>query len=454
MYRRRRPASRSRTALYCGLALALTATVLAGQETWVVTAEPCLNLREIPDQDNVPLRCLSTGTRLNVREAVTGWKKVELDGGEVGWVSDEFIARLEAKPAAGQTSGAAAPRNDPSAVELRRLRAELLIAQEELDRFRALATARETELSVQLAAARSEEQSRAIDPAEHQLLIDELSASRARVDELTGQTEELAAQRQGAAERLAEVEQQITSLEAGGLAQGQRIDALVSESATLEQRATAAESRVEELERALESERQRASDLESSATRVDELEAALAEQTAELLDLGTENEHLRGRVAELGSQLATATTDSTAEADSAVGEPPPVSSPATTDVAAVDVAGPSPADSLPETIAHWAQAWSAQDPDLYLSFYADDFVPRGGLSRADWEQQRRQRLTAPEFIEVTISELTLDRVEGDRAVVRFAQSYRSDGFSDDVTKTLDLVRQPDGAWRISRERSN
>ncbi len=33
----------------------------------------------------------------------------------------------------------------------------------------------------------------------------------------------------------------------------------------------------------------------------------------------------------------------------------------------------------------WARAWSTQNESLYLSFYSDNFVVPGGMSRDVWE---------------------------------------------------------------------
>lgn len=104
--------------------------------------------------------------------------------------------------------------------------------------------------------------------------------------------------------------------------------------------------------------------------------------------------------------------------------------------------------AIEAAIAGWAKAWSKQDVAGYFAAYASDFSP-AGMSRAQWEAQRRSRITAPRSIDVQISDLEIER-QGDTARANFRQSYRSDRLSTTVNKTLALTRV-DGRWRIVDE---
>ncbi len=106
--------------------------------------------------------------------------------------------------------------------------------------------------------------------------------------------------------------------------------------------------------------------------------------------------------------------------------------------------------SVMNSVSSWADAWSAQDASRYLSYYASSFSPNGGLSRSQWEAQRRERLAAPDFIKVSISDAELERLEDNRVQVVFSQSYRSNRFNNTVRKRMDLVWE-NGAWKIARE---
>lgn len=133
-------------------------------------------------------------------------------------------------------------------------------------------------------------------------------------------------------------------------------------------------------------------------------------------------------------------------------------------VAAVTTPAPAPTPSAPAaaadasidtvgvnaTLLAWAKAWSAKDANGYLAQYAPDFAPEGGLSRASWEQQRRDRISRPSRIAVRALNPEILRVGADRVRVNFVQDYQSDSFSDQVNKALEL-RVTDSGWKIVRE---
>lgn len=110
----------------------------------------------------------------------------------------------------------------------------------------------------------------------------------------------------------------------------------------------------------------------------------------------------------------------------------------------------SPNNGVEAAIARWAHAWSARDADAYLAAYASDFTS-DGLSRSDWEAQRRARIAAPKSISVDIGDLKIEQ-QGDTARATFRQTYRSDRLTSVVTKTLKLALQ-NGEWRIVGETS-
>lgn len=104
------------------------------------------------------------------------------------------------------------------------------------------------------------------------------------------------------------------------------------------------------------------------------------------------------------------------------------------------------------TVKAWAAAWSSQNVDSYLSFYADDFKTPGGESRAAWEDTRKQRVTAPKSIHVEISNVSVKLDGNDNASVQFRQSYKASHFKSFGNKTLLMVRSGD-KWLIHEERT-
>ena len=126
-------------------------------------------------------------------------------------------------------------------------------------------------------------------------------------------------------------------------------------------------------------------------------------------------------------------------------------------VAAVEPAKPAPAKAagnadILEAVNGWAKAWAAKDVDGYLAFYGKDFKTPGGEARADWEKARRQRISAPKSITVTVETPKVSVLADGQASVTFRQSYRSDVVkAASATKTLVLARI-DGRWLIQQER--
>ena len=107
-------------------------------------------------------------------------------------------------------------------------------------------------------------------------------------------------------------------------------------------------------------------------------------------------------------------------------------------------------DKVLSTLSDWAAAWSSRDVDSYLGYYAENFRPPRGMSRAGWEAQRRQRLRKPRYIQVSLSDTEV-RIEspGD-AQVSFVQTYRSNTYSDRTRKSVQMTRVGE-EWKILSE---
>jgi len=136
--------------------------------------------------------------------------------------------------------------------------------------------------------------------------------------------------------------------------------------------------------------------------------------------------------------------------------PPPVAAVAP-EAPAIAPAAPTASDEVDpgttaevrEAINNWAKAWSSKDTDAYLATYSADFRPEGGISRATWEAQRRDRIARPKRIQVGVVNPRASALGDGRVRVIFKQEYESDSFSDTVTKVLEM--RNDGGWKILRE---
>lgn len=103
-------------------------------------------------------------------------------------------------------------------------------------------------------------------------------------------------------------------------------------------------------------------------------------------------------------------------------------------------------------VKSWAAAWSARDYAAYSAFYAPTFTPDGGLSREDWAQLRRSRISTRGDLNVDVQDLKVRMDGNDRAFADFRQVYQSKGFNDTTQKTLEMIRV-NGKWLINRESS-
>ena len=129
---------------------------------------------------------------------------------------------------------------------------------------------------------------------------------------------------------------------------------------------------------------------------------------------------------------------------------PAVAAPAAATSADTMPTASADAAAINAVLLTWAKAWSSRDVAAYLAHYDASFVPEGGLTRATWEQQRRDRITRPSRIAVRAANPEVVKVGDDRVRVNFLQEYQSDSFSDQVNKTLEFKSNA-GGWKIVRE---
>lgn len=102
------------------------------------------------------------------------------------------------------------------------------------------------------------------------------------------------------------------------------------------------------------------------------------------------------------------------------------------------------------TVQGWAKAWSNKDVERYLAHYSRDFDTPGGEAWDAWAASRRDRISKPKAIKVTVDAAKVDFESDRRAVVRFRQGYQSDALRSSGEKTLTLVKSDD-RWLIVQE---
>jgi Flp pilus assembly protein TadD len=105
-----------------------------------------------------------------------------------------------------------------------------------------------------------------------------------------------------------------------------------------------------------------------------------------------------------------------------------------------------------QALAQWAKARSENDVEGYLAHYDESFRPPRGLSRAQWEAERRDRIAHAGRIRVAIESPKVVFEAADRATVTFRERYDADASEASAAKTLEMVKTG-GRWRIREERT-
>ncbi|MDD5403544.1 MAG: tetratricopeptide repeat protein [Sulfuricella sp.] len=108
-------------------------------------------------------------------------------------------------------------------------------------------------------------------------------------------------------------------------------------------------------------------------------------------------------------------------------------------------------EAILAAVEAWARAWSARDVGAYLKSYAPDLVLARGEHRANWEKTRRERITRPKSISVTITSPEVKINDATHARVTFKQIYHSSGLNSETWKTLLMVKSNE-QWLIHEER--
>lgn len=139
-------------------------------------------------------------------------------------------------------------------------------------------------------------------------------------------------------------------------------------------------------------------------------------------------------------------------ASPALTAPTEASAPATAPTVPEPVTVTAVEQQLRERVESWRKAWAARDIEAYLAHYSASFEAANGLSRLDWETNRRRILARPATIVLNIHSLELRPMSADRWAVRFRQDYAAGSFVEkNLDKSLELQREGD-QWLIVSER--
>jgi murein L,D-transpeptidase YafK len=101
----------------------------------------------------------------------------------------------------------------------------------------------------------------------------------------------------------------------------------------------------------------------------------------------------------------------------------------------------------------WRKAWESGDTGKYLSHYSKDFINSEGMSFESFRRHKERVNSGKKFIRVNMDQIAIimpQEREGQVAVVRFIQKYRSNNFEADSKKLFYLKKGQKG-WAIFGE---
>lgn len=105
---------------------------------------------------------------------------------------------------------------------------------------------------------------------------------------------------------------------------------------------------------------------------------------------------------------------------------------------------------IKDFLRQWVRAWGNGDIETYLSLYTSLRSPRDDLTRSQWVQHRRDRISPDKDIEINLKLESMGLEDSGIFDVIFVQEYRSNDYRDQVRKRLFLVRE-NGQLRIWKE---
>jgi murein L,D-transpeptidase YafK len=101
----------------------------------------------------------------------------------------------------------------------------------------------------------------------------------------------------------------------------------------------------------------------------------------------------------------------------------------------------------------WQKAWESGDTGKYLSHYSKDFINSEGMRFEAFKRHKERVNSGKKFIRVAMDQMAIimpQEREGQVAVVRFIQKYRSNNFEADSKKLFYLKKGQKG-WTIFGE---
>jgi len=109
-------------------------------------------------------------------------------------------------------------------------------------------------------------------------------------------------------------------------------------------------------------------------------------------------------------------------------------------------------DIVIDIIKDWSESWQSKNLSEYFSYYQEDFIPNSFNNNKLWVKDRSKKILGKSTIEIDIKDISIifDINKEERAIVEFMQYYKSESYSDVVTKKI-IFEKFGGQWKIVSE---
>ena len=109
-------------------------------------------------------------------------------------------------------------------------------------------------------------------------------------------------------------------------------------------------------------------------------------------------------------------------------------------------------DIVSDLIRGWSLSWQSKNLEEYFSYYQEDFTSNSFNNNKLWKKDRTNKIIGKSSIDLDIKDLsiTFDIAEDEIAIAKFTQHYKSESYSDTVSKKVTL-KKVGSNWKIISE---
>jgi len=100
-------------------------------------------------------------------------------------------------------------------------------------------------------------------------------------------------------------------------------------------------------------------------------------------------------------------------------------------------------------LERWRAAWEAKDIETYAVLYSSRFT-QNGMDYQAWKEYKTGLFTKPEVLNIELTDITLNKLGSNFALVTFLQNYSAGTYRSVEKKQLKLIKSSN-EWKITEE---